>query len=177
MDLTDYILQLEQRLTEAERKLATMIRHGPVTEVDTKKQMVRIQLNPEGQGQDKEDPFLTAWVPYAQQAGAYKFHNPPSKGQNMTVISPGGDPGQAIALPFTWSNAFKSPGDSEDEHKITFGDSLVSIKKDTLDVKNGAGFMRVQGKHAHLGVGKTRIWMDEKGVYSTVEIVVKKDED
>lgn len=123
--IDDIIVGLEERIAELERRAATMVRHGRITDVDTKKQLFRVRLNPD----TDQEPHLSAWVPYGQQAGAFKFHNPPSVGQNATLISPGGDPAQSVGLPFTWNEGFPSPGDSEDEHIITFGPIKISYDK------------------------------------------------
>jgi len=133
MTLDEHLAELWAEVGEMKRRQANVLRHGRVTDIDTKKQLVRLRLNP-----DTDDTeFKSAWIPYGQQAGDFKFHNPPTKGQNMTVISPSGELGQAVALPFTWNETFASPGDSEDEHVITFGKVTITYKKDSLILKVG----------------------------------------
>ena len=90
MNLDDHLVLIWARISELERRLANTIRHAPVTDVDTKKQLVRVRLNPD----TEQEVFKSAWIPYAQVAGDFKFHNPPVKDQNMTLIAPGGDPAQ-----------------------------------------------------------------------------------
>jgi len=131
VNVDDHITQLWARVSELERRAANMVRHGPVTDVDTKKQLVRIQLGPDADGQ----PFKSAWTPYAQMAGDFKFHNPPVKGQNMSLFAPGGDPAQAIAVPFTWSSKQTSPSTKEDEHVTTFGAYRKTLTKKSVLIK------------------------------------------
>lgn len=124
------IVEIVSRLAELERRVATMVRHGTVEAVDPEKQRVRLRI-----GGTDEKPFLGPWVPYAQIAGALKVHTPPSTGQQMTLLSPTGDPRQAIALPMTWSNQNASPSDKGDEHVLTFGDCRIELRGNELVVK------------------------------------------
>jgi phage baseplate assembly protein V len=158
---------LAARVAELERRVASMIRHGTVEEVDAKKHRVRLRIGEDGQGQ----PFLGPWVPYAQIAGALKVHTPPSKGQQLTLFSPGGDFRQALALPLTWSDENKSPSEKGDEHiltfadvkievrdgqtKLTVGDAVIDTKKDSITVTlGGNGFT----------LGKDKLQMTQKFV-------------
>lgn len=85
--------------------------HGPVTDVDPKKQLCRIQI-----GEDEEGkPVLSPWVAYGQIAGTRKVHSPPSKGQQLTMVAPNGDHQQGFLLPFTWSENNPSPSEKGDE--------------------------------------------------------------
>jgi len=111
------------------------IRHGKVTDVDTKKQLARIEIG------EKDEPVKSAWLPYGQFAGPdgggegqgeYKFHNPPFVGQQMTVFSPNGELRQGVIMPFTWHDKAKSPSDKADEHVITYGKLRIDRKKDLL---------------------------------------------
>lgn len=85
--------------------------HGPVTDVDPKKQLCRIQIGEDEDGK----PVLSPWVAYGQIAGTRKVHSPPSKGQQMTMVAPNGDHQQGFLLPFTWSENNPSPSEKGDE--------------------------------------------------------------
>ncbi|MBI1649874.1 phage baseplate assembly protein V [Hyphomicrobium sulfonivorans] len=144
------LVDLALRVAELERRQANNFRHGTVEEVDAKKQLMRMRL---GEGEDGQ-PFLGPWVPYAQIAGALKVHTPPSKGQQMTMISPTGDMRQAIALPMTWSDQNKSPSDKEDEHVLTFGDVRIEIKEKGLKLTVGDHSIEVTGEGTTYSNGK-----------------------
>ena len=130
---SDPLAHLAMRVAELERSFQGMMRHGTVEEVDTKKQQVRLKLGDDDDGK----PFLSPWVPYGQTAGAYKFHNPPSKGQQMTLLSPTGDWPQSVTMPMTWSNNNKSPSEKEDEHVLTFGQWRIELKENSLILECG----------------------------------------
>ena len=149
------LVELVSRVAEVERRLASMVRHGEVLDVDAKRHRVRISL---GEGEDGR-PVPGPWVPHAQIAGAMKIHSMPSKGQNMTMICPGGDFRQAVALPLTWSDQNKSPSEKEDEHVLTFGSVSITIKDKSVKVEVGghsveitdAGTIYTDGKIEHDG--------------------------
>lgn len=142
MSLGRMIARMVARIDALERRFETSQQHGTVHEVDTAKSRVRLKL-----GEVNGEPVIGPWVPYAQVAGAVKAHVPPSVGQQMTAVSPSGDPRQAIALPMTFSNANPSPGSSADP-VITYGDFTFTLEPDRLTVKGPN--VDVQCERAHV---------------------------
>ena len=128
------LVEIVRRVAELERRVASMVRHGTVEAVDTSngKHVVRLRL-----GGSDDQPFMSPWVPYGQIAGAMKVHSPPSVGQEMTLISPGGDFRQAFAMPLSWSDENQSPSDKSDEHVLKFGSVTVTIKGDGVKIEVG----------------------------------------
>jgi phage baseplate assembly protein gpV len=121
-----------------EDRMDKTVRHGKVTDVDTKKQLARIEI-----GNKDGVSLKSPWVPYAQVAGPdgqgsgqgeYKFHNPPTVGQQMTLFSPNGEFRQAAILPFTWYDKAVSPSQANDEHVVTYGKLKITHKKDRYDI-------------------------------------------
>lgn len=127
MYVEDHVVRLERRIVELEQRADKMVRHGPVTDVDAEKHLVRLRIG----GTDAE-PKKSPWTPYGQIAGAMKVHSPPSVGQNMTMFSPTGDFRQAVTLPMTWNNANPSPSQKKDEHILKFGKVTITIKSESL---------------------------------------------
>ena len=125
------LVELASRVAELERKVSGQMRHGTVEEVDAAKQVVRLKFGEDVDGK----PFLSPWIPYAQVAGALKVHTPPSKGQQFTSLSPGGDWQQAVALPLTWSNQNPSPSDKGDENVLTFGNVKITMTADKVVIE------------------------------------------
>lgn len=118
------LVELAGRVAEIERRMAGMYRHGKVDEINAEEAWVRLDFGTSTQG----GKFLSPKIPYAQVAGAVKFHTPPSVGQQMTMFAPNGDWQQAVALPLTWSDENKSPNTSPDEHEMTFGNVRFFMK-------------------------------------------------
>jgi phage baseplate assembly protein V len=158
------VADLFQRVAEIERRLASMIRHGTVSEVDPKKQLVRLRV-----GGDEEKPLKSPWVPYAQMAGAFKAHIPPSVGQNMTVFAPSGEFRQSVAVPFTWNEANASPSEKGDENVVTFGNVRVEVKGDGVLVSVGGTQLKISGDKVVIkagtieAVGETKIGLTAEG--------------
>jgi phage baseplate assembly protein V len=131
--LYDECAKANMRSADLARRLDNMFRPGKVTDVDTKKQLYRQEI-----AEQDGTPVKSAWIPYGQIAGDYKSHTPPTKGQQMWMLSPNGDARQAVGVPMTWSDDQKSPSEKEDEHVHTYGDKYrLKEKKDertfTLD--------------------------------------------
>lgn len=163
---------LMERITRLERSLSNVVVYGTVTEVDPAKQRVRVKTG-ESDGEDVKTP----WIPYQQTAGALKVHSPPSVGQQMRVINPGGLPENGMAEPMTWSNANATPNTNANEHQITFGSFSAVLKGGELAVTvptvrvtcggttwvfSGAGEVQTGGSKTHDGknVGKDHKHLD-----------------
>lgn len=134
------LLALALRVSALEKRLAQAVKHGTVSDVDPAQGLVRLNLGPGDDG-DLKSP----WMPYSQIAGALKAHTPPSVGQQMTYLAPGGDPQQAIALSMTWSENNESPSDKGDENVFTFGDVRITLDSSSVLIEVGGFKLRVSG--------------------------------
>jgi phage baseplate assembly protein gpV len=133
--------KLAADVEDLRRRMAGLIRYGVVISVDPAAGKVRLKIGAATEGGDA----LTASLPYMQTAGAVRGHNPPSVGQQMMILSPSGDMRQGVALPLTWSDAIASPGNSLDDHILTFGSVRVSMKVDRLKFTVGGVSLEVTG--------------------------------
>lgn len=91
-------------LSELDRRMAQMIRLGTVAEVDSQAAKVRVKL-----GEN-----LTGWRPWIGTAGSIKVWRPPVVGEQVVVLSPGGDFEQSVILPSVFYSKFQSPSDDGD---------------------------------------------------------------
>ena len=135
------LLALSNRVATLERRVTFGARHAPVAQVDAAKGLVRLDL-----GEGDAGRLLSPWIPYAQIAGALKVHTPPSVGQQMTYLAPGGDTEQAIALPMTWSNQNESPSQSGAENVVTFGDVRITLTETAVRIEVGGFVLQVSGE-------------------------------
>ena len=124
--------RLIRRIEALERRMKGLLRQGTVAEVDPAAGTVRLKL-----GEGSEGEYLSAPIPYTQTAGAMKFHNPPSVGQQMSAVSPDGDLRKAMAMPLGWSGENASPSKAGDQHVMTFGDVTVTITGGSLVIDAG----------------------------------------
>ena len=168
-ELAGHYRRLLQRHSETERRMDNMFRYGKVTEVDTKKHLCRMEIASKD-GKVTKSP----WRPYSQFGGSdgesdnqgggggsggsnegkgeLKVHAPPSKGQQMMFISPGGEARQGIAIPFTWHEKAKSPSEESDP-VITRGKIKVTVKKEQVTAVVGDVTFDLEKDKATLKIG------------------------
>ncbi len=118
------LVELSMRVADLERRAASSIVHGSVAEIDMATKRMRLDLGEATTG----GRFLSPWIPYAQHAGALAVHTPPTVGMQLSMIVPGGDLQQAVALPLTWSDDFQSPSDVLEENVITYGNVRIELR-------------------------------------------------
>lgn len=144
------LVEAYSRIAELERRVAGMVRHGPIAEVDPAAGTVRLDLGAATGG----GRMLSPPIPYSQTAGALKAHIPPTVGQQMTIMAPSGDWRQAVALPLTWSDNNASPSGAGDENVITFGDVNITLKADALRVAVGGVSLSISAEGVAIEGGK-----------------------
>ena len=135
------IAELAGRIAELERRVSSGVRHGTVAEVDPAAGTVRLKIGTDADGGD----FLSPPIPYAQTMGALKAHIPPSVGQNMTMMAPGGDWRQALAIGLSASDANPSPSGAGDQNVITFGSATITLAGDGLTISVGGVSVSISG--------------------------------
>lgn len=133
------IVAIAARLAEVERRLAQTMRSGTVAAVNADKGTVRIKIGIAEGGGD----LLSPWVRYAQIGGALKAHIPPSVGQQMTIMSPSGEPEQALALPMGFSDGNPSPSGDGGQNVITFGAATITLAGTGLTISVGGVTMNI----------------------------------
>ena len=101
---------------EIERILANLIRIGVVAELDDAKARVKVRTG----------GLVTDWLPWlTHRAGATRSWSAPRPGEQVLVLSPYGDPAQAVALPAIYQNAHPAPSTTQDEERVVFPDGSV----------------------------------------------------
>ncbi|WP_262027577.1 hypothetical protein [Microvirga sp. Mcv34] len=143
------LAELVHELEDLKRAFANFARKGTVHEV--KGNRIKLRL-----GGTDDEPFLSPWIPWTAPAGQFKHRQPPSKGQQMSMISPVGDFGQAFAVPLSFSkkDGFEAPDDSLDTDVLTVGNVKIRTKDDLVEttvgdtkvVQNGAAVTVSRGE-------------------------------
>ena len=136
--MSNELLELYTRGSRIEQRLAGMVKPGRVAEVNPDEAWVRLDL-----GEGDNGPLLSPKIPYAQFAGALKVHTPPTEGQQMTWLAPGGDSQQSFAVPLTWSDRNEAPSKSGDENVITYGDVRITLDASSVLIEVGGFALRV----------------------------------
>ncbi|MCE6073390.1 phage baseplate assembly protein V [Agrobacterium vitis] len=121
--LVNIILELKAEVAGLRRAVQGMQRVGTVHAVDGDTRRLRMKL-----AGDAGNEFLTPWRPWSEVAGAEKSWRPPSKGQQMILLSPFGDMRQGVAVPLTFSDANGAPSSALDARILSsFGSGLIGF--------------------------------------------------
>ena len=113
-----------------EDALVNMIRYGTVATVDVAGARVVVSM---GGLTTKPIPWL------APRAGATRTWSPPSPGEQVLVLAPGGNLGAAVALTGIFYDAFAIPdGATADNVVIAFGDGAVLLYDQAAHLLKGA---------------------------------------
>jgi phage baseplate assembly protein V len=152
----------ELALPDLERRQANAIRYGTVAEVDYAKARVKI----------KSGNITTAWLPWAagRASGAKRRWDPPEVGEQVAVISPGGDMAQGLVLPGVYQDTAAAPSDSPDKDGVEYGDGTV-IEYDrgshTLLVDLGGASITAKRDMIKLTVAGVSLTVSDAGVAIT----------
>ncbi len=102
--------------SDAQRRIASMIRFGQVKEVDYAKARVRVQIG----------PMLTAWLPWITgRAGGDRTWWAPEIGEQVACLAQSGNLAQAVVLGAIYQNAFPAPAESASVHTVVYKDGTV----------------------------------------------------
>lgn len=89
-----------QTLPEIERKLENLIRLGSVAEVNPSTALCRVETG----------DITTNWLPWiTQRAGSDRTWWPPSVGEQVVLLCPGGNPSNGLVLLGVFSDAHPAP--------------------------------------------------------------------
>jgi len=158
------LVELASRVTEMERRLAGVMRHGTVAEVDPATQRVRLDFGP---AHGSEGRFLSPWVPYAQFSGALRVHTPPTVGQQFTAMSPTGDFQQAVAVPLTHHEGNPSPSGAGDQNVVTYGNVTMTLADDLVLIDVGGATIEQTSAAITMTVGGVSVEVSGGGVAIT----------
>ncbi|WP_275098070.1 phage baseplate assembly protein V [Sedimenticola hydrogenitrophicus] len=99
-------------LVELARRIENLIRPGVVAEADYATARVRIKVG----------GLKTDWVPWlTSRAGGDRSWWAPEVGEQVLLLSPGGDPAQGYALPAIYRAAHPANASSPDIHRVDYG--------------------------------------------------------
>lgn len=104
------------KVAELQRLQGNLIRLGTVAQVDLDRALCRVQTG----------DILTDWLPWlAARAGDTIEWSAPSPGEQVLLLSPGGDTHGALVLRGIYSNAHPAPAAAAARHLVRFADGAV----------------------------------------------------
>ncbi|MGX9694902.1 phage baseplate assembly protein V [Achromobacter anxifer] len=102
-------------ISEILRLLSNLIRIGTVFAVDLSVRPAKVRVSTGG--------LQTDWLQWREaRAGTTATWNPPTTGEQVIILCPGGDPAAGIVLAGLNSEAVPAPSDSPDEHVTVYPD-------------------------------------------------------
>lgn len=138
-------------LSEIDRRLTQVIRLGRVVEVDAEKARVRVQV---GENTTGERPWVTC-------AGAIKIWNPPAVGEQVVLLSPGGDLDQSIVLPSLYYRSFAAPSQDPNAVQVQLSEKTTALWNPTA---NTFSFSLSPEGHIELKSGDLSAYFDSREV-------------
>jgi phage baseplate assembly protein gpV len=124
MDIEEMVARLAFEVSRLNRVISRQMRFGTISEVDPGKGVARMLLS----DPDSGGAFQGPWRPWAELAGGTRSWRPPTVGQQMLVVSPGGDLAQSLLLPATFSSKVAAPSDRGDANRETLGDVILDME-------------------------------------------------
>ncbi|HDR9048585.1 TPA: phage baseplate assembly protein V [Burkholderia vietnamiensis] len=108
---------------EIQRQARNAVRKGSILDIDHAKGLCRVSV---GDPDENGDGLQTNWIPWlALAAGTTRDWLPPTKGEQVVLLCPMGDPAQGVALCGIYSDAAPAPSASADTHTRIYPDGAV----------------------------------------------------
>lgn len=108
---------------EIQRLARNAVRKGAILDVDHGAALCRVSV---GDPDDDSGYLATNWIPWLSvAAGGVRDWRPPTKGEQVTLLCPMGDPAQGVALCGFYSEGFPAPANSGDTHTRIYPDGAV----------------------------------------------------
>lgn len=146
---------MDATLAELTRLLQNLIRLGVVVEVDGARARVQTGKN------------TTGWQPWlTHRAGAARTWWQPSVGEQVVLLSPGGDLSAAVILPSLYSDQHHAPELDAEAHTVVYPDGAVMCYHSgthTLDISLPAGTVHISaaaGVEVHTAGGNVIVHGD-----------------
>lgn len=125
----DRMVELEREVADLRRRARNRRRTGVIHEVDTGKGLARVKIMDGEKG-----PYLSPWVPWKEiSAGGTNAHIPPTKDQQVDVLSESGDLTDGVIDFSTHSNQNPRPHDGP-EAVIVHGGTRMTISDGAVEI-------------------------------------------
>lgn len=103
---------------ETQRQARNAVRKGSILDVDHAAALCRVAI-----GESDDDGLQTNWIPWlTPAAGSTREWLPPTKGEQVLLLCPMGDPAQGVALRGLFSDALPAPDNSPNTHTRVYPD-------------------------------------------------------
>lgn len=108
---------------EIQRQARNAVRKGSILDIDYAHALCRVSI---GDPDDDTGSLQTNWLPwFAVAAGNTRDWRPPTKGEQVMLLCPMGDPAQGVALCGFFSDTFPPPANTESTHTRVYPDAAL----------------------------------------------------
>ncbi len=116
-------MSLQYQIAELQRLLANLINYATVVAVDP--EAARVQV--------KSGDFESDWLPWlTQRAGDDRTWDMPTKGEQVLLLCPGGDPANGAVLPALYQNQHAAPAENPAQRVRIYSDGAeIAYDKET----------------------------------------------
>lgn len=164
-DIIDRLIDMELRIEELKRRQETGMRVGTITEVDAERGLAKVDVG------TPDNPLISSWLPWTERAGGISTWTPPSKGEQVRLVSPAGDMAQGWIDQGGFSNENPQSHNKANERRMTVGDTTITesggkvfietpltvVKSDQVDLggEGGKPVARI-GDKVHVKTGSSK---------------------
>lgn len=142
---------LYREMGEAERRLEQVVLYGQVVALDAQRARVKVQAG----------PLTTGWLPWAtRRAGPDRDWRAPEVGEQVVVVSPGGDLEQGVVVGSLYREAHPAPAHSAEITRTVWKDGAV------MEYDRARHHWRLSvpaGGRIVLEIGATRLELSDQG--------------
>lgn len=149
---------------EHERLLANLVMLGKVKELDEAGARVRVEA----------DGLVTDWLPWtAHRAGpGVREWSMPEIGEQVVVVSPGGDPAQGVVIGSVYQDDFDAPANLKTTHRVEYADgTFTQYDREAKELRtevNSAGKIVLKIGESQIEMIDSKITLSSNG--STLEM-------
>lgn len=129
-DIAKFLAEMRRAMSELHRRQSNMIRCGRVVEVDPGAGTVRIDIGADGEA------LITPPIRWPERAGDRRSWNPPTVGEDMTVLSPTGEIGVgSIATYGGFTAGTPAPSGRGDAAVYAFGGVTITVEGELVRIQ------------------------------------------
>jgi len=110
-----------------DRRLHSLIRVGTVSQVDTARVCARVSFG----------DALSDWLPWSQRAGVVREWAPLEVGEQVVVVSPGGDTAQGAIIGSLNMSTRGAGSDDAGAWRVAIGGSTITMTADAIELAAG----------------------------------------
>lgn len=156
-ELVTSVRNLEKVVNRQEYRMNNLFREGSVKEVDFSKGVAVVDAH----GMDSKE------IPWMEPAGDISEWTPPSVGQRVIMVSPGGNQGRAFIMPGGYTDDAPAPHNQGAQKRIKIGDAMITISGSSVSIVVGGTTLTIGASGVTATVGGVTYAISGSGTAQT----------